>query len=233
MNRSRATILQCLRCLIAIIFAFAGNTTIATSQSIEHRIDFAREIQPILANHCWSCHGPDETSRQAELRLDIREQAIAKSAIVPGDDSTSELVHRIESTDEDSKMPPSTSKKPLNVKQRELLRRWIQQGATYSKHWAFETPVPTTPPLQAHVDGNVTGPIDRFVRDRLEREQIAFSPQADRGTLLRRVTLDLTGLPPTLDELNQFLSDSSDAAYETVVDRLLASEQYAERMAMS
>ena len=231
MNRSRATILQCLRCSIAIFFVFAGTSILAPAQSIEQRIDFAREIQPILANHCWSCHGPDETSRQAELRLDVREQAIAKSAIVPGDDSTSELVHRIESTDEDSKMPPSSSKKPLKEKQRELLRRWIQQGATYSKHWAFEAPVRTTPPMQAQVDGNAAGPIDRFVRDRLEREQIAFSPQADRRTLLRRVTLDLTGLPPTLDELNQFLSDSPDTAYEKVVDRLLASEQYAERMA--
>lgn len=233
MQRSFAPTLQFLRCSAATLFAFAGTSIVATAQSIEHRIDFAREIQPILANHCWSCHGPDETSRQAELRLDIREQALAKSAIVPGDDSTSELVHRIESADEDSKMPPSSSKKPLIEKQRELLRRWIQQGATYSKHWAFEAPVRPTPRMQAQGFGNDLSPIDQFVRDRLKREQIAFSPEADRGTLLRRVTLDLTGLPPTLDELNHFLSDSSGAAYEKVVDRLLASERYAERMAMS
>ena len=233
MHRSRATTLQFLHCSIAIFFAFAGTTILAAAQSIEHRIDFSREIQPILANHCWSCHGPDEKSRQAELRLDIREQALAKSAFVPGDDSTSELVRRIESIDEDSRMPPSSSKKPLNEKQKELLRGWIQQGATYSKHWAFEAPVRPTPPMQAQGDGDDLSPVDQFVRDRLKREQIAFSPQADRGTLLRRVTLDLTGLPPTLDELHQFLSDSSDKAYEKVVDRLLASERYAERMAMS
>jgi len=217
---------------MSLFHAFALTTNLATAQSPDRQIDFARDIQPILAIHCWSCHGPDETSRQAELRLDVRDQAIAKSAIVPGDDSTSELIHRIDSTDTDSKMPPDTSKKPLNEKQKELLRKWIQQGATYAKHWAFEAPGRTAPSSQSSSDRSL-GPIDQFVNDRLKQMQIDFSPRADRETLLRRVTLDLTGLPPTLEDLNQFLSDPSEAAYERVVDRLLASERYAERMAMA
>jgi hypothetical protein len=196
------------------------------------QVDFARDIRPILARHCWSCHGPDEKSRQADLRLDQREAAVAAGAVAPGDPSASELIARIESLDESQQMPPPEAKKPLSAPQKELLRTWINQGAEFRQHWAFALPRrPAVPDVQ-----NTAWPqneIDRFVLHRLEQEGLAPSPEADRAALLRRVTLDLTGLPPTLEELDAFLSDASPEAYSRVVDRLLASPRYAERMAMA
>lgn len=194
-------------------------------------VDFARDIQPILSQHCFACHGPDEQGRKGELRLDVRESAIGKKAIVAGDVAASHLVARIESTDEDEQMPPPATKKPLSAKQKELLKHWIEQGAKYTKHWAFVTP---QRPAVPNVDGNgwAKNAVDRFILQKLLSRNMTPSAEADRGTLLRRVTLDLTGLPPTNEELDAFLADTSDNAYEKVVDRLLASPQYAERMAM-
>ncbi|HUY88240.1 MAG TPA: DUF1549 domain-containing protein [Pirellulales bacterium] len=196
------------------------------------RVDFAREIRPILAQHCWSCHGPDEQARKAELRLDQRESAVAAKAIVPGDPAASELIARIESDDESLQMPPPEAKKPLSARQKELLRAWIGQGAEFHKHWAFV--VARRPALPEVRDASwPQNEIDRFVLQRLEQEGLAPSREADRAALLRRVTLDLTGLPPTLEELDAFLADASAEAYPRVVDRLLASPRYAERMAMA
>jgi Protein of unknown function (DUF1553)/Protein of unknown function (DUF1549)/Concanavalin A-like lectin/glucanases superfamily/Planctomycete cytochrome C len=208
---------------------FQFNPLLAQNLNSDSQIDFSSQIRPILAVHCYSCHGPDEHSRAAELRLDIREQALASSAFVPHDTSKSKLVERIMSHDEEYQMPPPDSKKPLTQKQKELLTQWIEQGAGYSNHWAFTTPIPirVTPTTQW---GN--NEIDAFVGKRLEQEKLKPSPKADRATLLRRVSLDLTGLPPTVDELKQFMEDSSEGAYERAVDRLLDSKQYAERMAL-
>ena len=193
-------------------------------------LSFNRDIRPILADNCFSCHGPDRSQRMAELRLDMREVAIGRGAIVPGNPEKSKLVARI-FADERRRMPPVYSHKHLTAAQKELLRRWIAQGAKYEPHWAFV-------PLPAHVPvPPVTGQawcrneIDRFVLARLEREGLRPSPEADRTTWLRRVTLDLTGLPPALSDGDAFLADRSPKAYEKVVERLLASPRYGERLA--
>ena len=219
-----------LHLLIALAF-FVQCVSPSRAQDADVAVDFASQIRPILASHCWTCHGPDEKSRAADLRLDIRENAVASSAIVPNDPSTSKLVERILSSDPESEMPPPSTKKPLSDKQKNLLQAWIRQGAVYSKHWAFTPPAKASfPKLQAAASGN--NAIDPFVEKRLEQEHLKPSAKADRSTLLRRVSLDLTGLPPTLDELNQFLNDPASDAYELAVDRLLASKAYAEKMAM-
>jgi hypothetical protein len=208
----------------------------AQSNSDTGSVDFTRDIRPILAAHCYACHGPDETSRAAELRLDLRDNAIGHSAIVPNDPGLSKLVERILSTDEESVMPPPSSKKPLSAPQKALLQKWIEQGAPYANHWAFETPTKQVPPAREQQDWqNKNWPrnvIDQFIGQQLANEGLQPSTQADRATLLRRVSLDLTGLPPTLEELHTYLSDSSENAYERAVDRLLASQHYAEKMAM-
>jgi len=192
--------------------------------------DFASQIKPILANHCWSCHGPDEQSRKADLRLDRRDDAISAKSIVPGNVAESLLAERIESTDPDSVMPPPETKKPLTLEQRQLLKDWINSGAKYSKHWSFAPPEKTSlannglaKPMWQH--------IDQQVALTLRAHGLIPSDLANRETLLRRVSLDLTGLPPTLEELDAFLKDTSDDAFEKAVDRLLQSDAYAERMA--
>ncbi len=193
-------------------------------------IDFSTQIRPILAAHCYSCHGPDENSRAAKLRLDIRDVAVAQSAIVPNEPSRSHLVERIMSTDSDLQMPPPSSKKPLTEAQKTLLTQWIEQGAAYSNHWAFLPPAISEVPEA--ISNWANNPIDHFVGKHLEQEKLKPSPKADRAALLRRVSLDLVGLPPTPAELNEFLNDTSDNAYERVVDRLLSSKHFAEKMAL-
>jgi hypothetical protein len=200
----------------------------------EPKVDYARDVQPILTNHCWSCHGPDEQARQADLRLDLRDPAIASGSIVPQDPTRSVLIERIEHQDAELIMPPPETKRPLTARQREVLRQWISEGALYANHWSFQPP--TSPSLPALSSPNTESarnwesPIDRFVLNRLQTEGLAPAPSADRATLLRRVTLDLTGLPPTLPEQEAFLADPNSDAYEKVVDRLLGSTAYAERM---
>nr|MCU0720459.1 DUF1549 domain-containing protein [Pirellula sp.] len=220
----------CLACLLLIA------PLRAQSNSDTGSVDFTKDIRPILAAHCYACHGPDETSRSADLRLDLRDNAIAHSAIVPNDPGLSKLVERILSTDEELVMPPPSSKKPLSESQKALLQKWIEQGAPYANHWAFEPPTkPVTPIIEQQDWKNKNWPsnaIDQFIGQQLANDKLEPSTQADRATLLRRVSLDLTGLPPTLEELNTFLSDSSHDAYERAVDRLLASQHYAEKMAM-
>ncbi len=214
-----------------LILMFSCSHLEAQTQTTNEPIDFSTQIRPILAAHCYSCHGPDENSRAAKLRLDVRESAIALSAIVPNDPGRSHLVERIMSTDDDQQMPPPSSKKPLSETQKALLSRWIEQGAPYSGHWSFVAPTkPDTPTLS---DSSwAINAIDKFIGKRLEQEKLTLAPKADRAALLRRVSLDLIGLPPTTEELNAFLSDSSENAYERAVDRLLSSKHFAEKMAL-
>ena len=193
-------------------------------------IDFNQEVRPILAQHCFACHGMDEHSRKAKLRLDLPESAHGKGksgeiAIVPGQPDKSELVRRIFSHDSDELMPPPESKKPMSDKDKAILRAWIAEGGKYQAHWAFSTP------KQAPLPQKDVHPIDAFVRDRLAKEGLKPSPEADRYVLVRRVTLDLTGVPPTPEEAEAFVSDKSPDAYEKLVDRLLASPRYGERWA--
>ena len=193
-------------------------------------VDFSRDVQPILADRCYKCHGPDDDSREAELRLDLRESAV-ESAILPGDSSGSELVRRITTGDADERMPPIDSHRPpLDQSQIELIRKWIDRGAQYSSHWAFQPPRRRDPPT---VDtGEVRNAIDRFLLARLQNQHLEPSRPADRRTLARRLSFDLVGLPPTPDEVQQFADDPSAGSYEKLVDRLLASKHFGERMAM-
>jgi hypothetical protein len=194
-------------------------------------VDFGRDILPILSDNCFRCHGPDARARKAGLRLDTPEGALRKAdpVIVPGKSAASELVRRIASTSAEVVMPPPKSNRKLSPRQIELLRQWIDQGARWGRHWALEKPGrPALPRLR---DGTwPRNAIDAFVLARLEADGLKPSPEAARETLIRRVTLDLTGLPPTPEEVDNFLADRSPDAYERLVDRLLASPHYGERM---
>ena len=203
---------------------------LTTSALCADDINYNRDIRPILSDKCFYCHGPDESHREADLRLDV-EEAAKDYAVVPSEPDDSELIARITSDDADERMPPAESGKTLTQSEIELLRRWIEQGAKYQGHWSF-TP-PTRPKLPEVKQGDwVRNPIDNFVLARQEACGLTPSPIADRATLLRRVSLDLTGLPPTPAEVDGFLKDDSPQAYEKVVDRLLKSERYGERMAL-
>ena len=195
-------------------------------------IRFNTHIRPLLSDRCFSCHGPDEKHREADLRLDQREGATGESGgpvvIVPGKTSASEILKRITSTDPDTVMPPPASKKPrLTASEVELMTKWIEAGAAYEGHWAFLPVREERPPDVKTANSN--NPIDLFIQDRLQRAGLSPSPEADRATLIRRVTLDLTGLLPTPEEIEQFVNDPSPAAYGRLVDRLLASPHYGER----
>ena len=191
--------------------------------------NFSRDILPILSDNCFACHGPDAKAREAELRLDQQEGALRteKPIILPGKSGESELMKRILSTDPEAVMPPPKSGRKLTAPQKELLKAWIDSGAKWGKHWAFE---PIRRPVVPELKSQIRNPIDAFVRARLEREGLTPSPEAAKHTLIRRVTLDLTGLPPTLEELDAFLADQSPDAYDKVVDRLLKSPRFGERM---
>ena len=199
-------------------------------------VDFNRQIRPILAEHCYQCHGPDEAKRKAGLRLDQPEGAAQRlksgvRAVVPGRAAESRLLEVITSADPDEHMPPASTGKQLSADQVSVLRRWIEEGATWRGHWAYQPIADPEPPAVKQAGWGRNG-IDAFVLARLESEGLAPSPEADRRTLLRRVTLDLTGLPPTVEEVDAFLADASAGAYETLVDRLLSSQAYGERMAV-
>ncbi len=196
-------------------------------------VDFSRDILPILSDKCFHCHGPDAKARKANLRFDTKEGAFrlrkGKSVIVPGDSAASELIRRI-TADEEERMPPPDSNRTLTTKQIDLFKKWVEEGAKWGRHWAFEPPRRPQVP-QPHHRNWIRTDLDAFILARLEREGLQPSPEAPRATWLRRVTLDLTGLPPTLAEMDAFLADKSANAYEKVVDRLLASPRYGERMA--
>ncbi|WP_372894643.1 DUF1553 domain-containing protein [Stieleria sp.] len=193
-------------------------------------IDFNRDIRPILSDNCFLCHGPSESTREADLRLDVRQSAIDSGMLVAGQPEDSEVIARVFSEDADSLMPPPDSNKRLTDTQRNLLKQWVAQGATYQEHWAF------VPPRKAPgVDA--ANPVDHFIGQRLHEHGLTFSPPADLRTLIRRVSLDLTGMAPTPEQVEQFLADADslgiDLAYEALVDRLLASEDYGERMTLA
>ena len=214
---------QPLSCVLSIL-------ALLTSAGRAQDVDFNREIRPILAEHCFACHGPDSAKRKAELRLDNREGAI-EAAVVPQDSAASELIHRVTSEDPDEQMPPvGASQKRLSSQQIKLLRQWIDGGARYDEHWSFVAPKRSELPTvdnsrwRAHA-------IDRFAAANHSREKIESSAEADRGTLIRRLSLDLTGLPPTVKDVESFLNDESEDAYEKVVDRLLGSRHYGEHRA--
>jgi cytochrome c553 len=222
--------------VIAALTVCAADAAPATAPALA-RIEFNRDIRPIVSDTCFKCHGRDKNARQAELRLDLRDEATKPHGddklipIVPGDLAHSEAWRRISSKDPDDQMPPPDSHLVLSDKQKETIRRWIEQGAEYQPHWSFlavkETKVPA-------VKGRAwpRNEIDAFVLARLEAEKLEPSPPADKRSLIRRVTLDLTGLPPTPAEVEAFVNDSSTGAYERAVDRLLASPRYGERMAL-
>ncbi|MEY4446419.1 MAG: hypothetical protein RL444_1532 [Verrucomicrobiota bacterium] len=191
------------------------------------KVDYNEDVRPILSENCFYCHGPDGNKRKAKLRLDVRADALAKKAFVPGDADASELIKRLYSTDSDEVMPPPDSHRTVTPAQKEILRRWVAEGAEYKEHWAYVTPV--RPALPANGEKN---PVDTFVVEKLAKVGLTLSPEAPKATLLRRLSLDLTGLPPTPEETAAFLADNSSEAYDKQVDRLMASPHYGERMVL-
>ncbi|MEW6302422.1 MAG: PSD1 and planctomycete cytochrome C domain-containing protein [Verrucomicrobiota bacterium] len=197
-------------------------------------VNFTRDIRPILSDKCFACHGPDEKKRKADLRLDVKTEAFRDlggyHAIVPGKPAQSELLKRITTKNEDDVMPPPKSGKSLKPEEVALFKRWIEQGAKWEEHWAFVPP--EKPALPKVKDAKwPRSPMDQFILARLDKERLKPSPEADKETLIRRVTFDLTGLPPTPKEIDEFLADTTEGAYERVVDRLLKSPRYGEHMA--
>jgi hypothetical protein len=211
-----------------LVLAVAASSAVAS----ETPVDYDRDVRPILSEHCFACHGPDEAARKADLRLDQKADALADrddgAAVVPGDPESSNLVFRVEVDDSVLRMPPAKFKKPLTREQKDTLRQWVAQGAEWSKHWAF------SPPKRPEVPGTsnpgwVRTPVDAFILGRLDREHLRPSPEASRETLIRRLSLDLIGLPPSIEEVDAFLADTGPGAYDRLVERLLASPHYGER----
>ncbi|BBO34713.1 hypothetical protein PLANPX_4325 [Lacipirellula parvula] len=230
MVRRGTFLLQQFAAAAAICSWFAVNLASASDA-----LQFNRDIRPILSDKCFACHGPEAASREGGFRLDLRESAVGEAdsgsiPVVPDQPDASELIARITSDDESLRMPPADSHKTLTPEEVDTLRRWIAQGAEWQQHWSFTAPVRPDLPAVEH-ENWPRGPIDRFIVARLEQEQLAPVAEADRTTLLRRVTLDLTGLPPTPAEVDAFLADNRPDAYERAVDKLLASPRYGEHMA--
>jgi len=205
--------------------------SLTTMTGVDKPIDFNRDIRPILSENCFYCHGQDANKRKADLRLDVREDAIKTGSITPGNLAKSELVTRIHSADASLLMPPPKSNRRLNAEQKKLLERWVQEGAVYNTHWAFVKPNRPASPSMKNKEW-IRNPIDAFVLAKLEQAGLAPSPEADRTTLIKRLSIDLTGLPPTPAEVEGFLADKSENAYGNVVDRLMASRHFGERMAL-
>ncbi len=218
------------RCALAltslVLFPLSAPAQVATAPAA---IDFNRDVRPILSNNCFQCHGPDEQVRKAKLRLDTADGA-KEFAVVPGKPDASELIARIVSKEPDEVMPPPKHGKPLSVREVEILKRWITDGANYSVHWSHAKPVKPLVPRVANLPATAN-PIDNFIRARLARERMAPAPEADRHTLVRRAALDLTGLPPTLEEVEEFIADRAPNAYEKMIDRLMAKPAFGEHWA--
>ncbi|MFT5094960.1 MAG: hypothetical protein ACI93T_003804, partial [Porticoccaceae bacterium] len=233
-------------CLLVCAFVLSlecsrdrDDSEVLAADSPAQAIQYNRDVRPILADKCFHCHGPDAAARQADLRLDKREDVLADRdghrAIVPGEAANSELIRRVLSKDDDERMPPPDSGVSLTVEEIEILRRWIQQGAEYQTHWSFIPP--ERPPLP-EVENEVWAKdaIDRFVFAKLEREGLKPSREATAATLVRRISLDLTGLPPTVAEVavfEQAWKQDAAAAIQSLIDRLLKSPRYGEHMAVS
>ncbi|MEQ1854714.1 MAG: DUF1549 domain-containing protein, partial [Chthoniobacteraceae bacterium] len=195
-------------------------------------VEFNRDVRPILSDKCFACHGFDAKTRKADLRLDLPEGAFADNdgvrAVVPGDLKKSEAWLRIISTVEDEVMPPPKSHKTMSAAEKDVIKRWIEQGAKYQKHWAFIAPQrPVVPEIQSP-KFQIRNPIDAFVLSRLEREGLKPAPEADRRVLARRLALDLTGLPPKPEEVEAFVKDTAPDAYEKLVAKFMATPQWGE-----
>ncbi len=219
--------------LLPLVLWVTASVLVSFSRpSAASELKFNRDVRPILSEHCFACHGPDSASRKADLRLDRRAEALEHGAIVPSKPDDSELIRRVFSGDYDDVMPPPETKRTLTSEQKELLKRWVAEGAEYESHWAF-LPVPDDVPVPVPSKNGdwIRSPMDAFVLDRLQREKLEPAEAATREKWIRRVSFDLTGLPPTLEEIDAFLADQSPRAFEAVVDRLLASPAYGERMA--
>ncbi len=220
-----------------LLKAILPGAILALHLSAAPPVDFSRDVRPILSDNCFACHGPDEASRQAGLRFDIEDgpkkaRGDRPPVIVPGDPEASLILKRVAPADPAMQMPPPYSdRKPLTEQEVATLRAWIEQGAKFQSLWSFNAPVKPTEPIVRN-RAWVRNPIDTFILARLEKEGLSPAPEASRAQLLRRVSFDLTGLPPTLAELDAFLADTSPNAYEKTVDRLLASPRYGERMAV-
>jgi mono/diheme cytochrome c family protein len=219
---------------LLFVLAFASTPALCAAAS-PAPIDFAREIRPILAKNCFACHGTDEKHREGGLRLDLRDAATkkledGKTAIVPGHTEASELVRRIIASDASERMPPADANASLTKEQIDLLTRWVGEGAKYSLHWSFEKPALSAVPRVSHASWTA-GPVDRFVLAKLHEAGLKPSPAADRHALIRRLSLDLRGLPPSPHEVDTFVRDKSPAAYARLVDRFLADPAFGERLA--
>ena len=208
------------------VFFVLGATSVAVAA--DKPVDFVRDVRPILSDTCFKCHGPDENARQGELRLDL--EVAARKVLSPGKPADSELLKRITSRDPDHRMPPADSKRTLSSREINILQRWVKQGGRYKAHWSFQ-PVAAVQVPAVKNGGWCRSPIDRFVLSRLEAGGVVPTREAARERLIRRVTFDLTGLPPTLEQIDAFLADKSDKAFDKVVDRLLESPAFGERMA--
>jgi Protein of unknown function (DUF1553)/Protein of unknown function (DUF1549)/Concanavalin A-like lectin/glucanases superfamily/Planctomycete cytochrome C len=215
-----------LCCGNTAILAFLIACCSGTAQAAD-KLQYNRDIRPLLSEHCFTCHGPDSASRKADLRLDMREVAVEHDAIVPGKPGMSSLVSRINSSDADEIMPPPATKKSLTAAQKELLRQWIAEGAEYQPHWSLVAPARPLAPAVKNAAW-VKNPIDAFVLAKLEALGLAPAAEADRRTLARRLSLDLTGLPPEPKLVEQFVHDKSAGAYEAFVERLLESQHWGE-----
>ncbi len=240
-SRKKPMLLRCLfPVVLLLVFSCAPNLPESVEMAMDElpeQLDFNIHVKPILSDNCFSCHGPDEAARQGGVRLDLAEAAFTpseesgKTPIKPGKPGKSELVQRILSEDAAYQMPTPESHLQLSDRDKAILIRWIESGAEYKKHWAFIPPKKPEAPQSAFTDWSQQ-PIDRFVAKKLEENQLAPSSRASKELLLRRLSLDLTGLPPTLEEMDAFLADDSEQAWEKQVDRLLASPHYGEQMAM-
>ncbi len=223
-------------CWLTLIAAMSGPLALVAAESpVVPRVEFNRDIRPILSDKCFTCHGPDSAKRQAGLRLDVRESAVAERdggsrAFAPGSSSSSESLRRVMSADPDEVMPPAKSGAKLSPREIDLLKKWLDDGAVYQPHWSFIALKAVVPPTTMQ-SKEARSPIDLFIRSQLDRERLVATPEADRTTLLRRVSFDLIGLPPSPNEVDAFTADSSPDAFEKLIDRLLASPRYGERMA--
>ncbi|MEC9091935.1 MAG: DUF1549 domain-containing protein, partial [Planctomycetota bacterium] len=229
MNHSLSGLIAALGWVLFCSWTTAGTPANAQQSSIE----FNRDIRPILSDRCFQCHGPDDQKREGNIRFDLETEAKKNlggyRAIVPGDSQHSELVTRIFSEDSDERMPPEISGKSLSAAEKELLKQWINQGAEFQKHWSFQKPV--APPLPKVQDQSwPVNEIDFFVLNKLELNKVQPSPRADERTLVRRLYIDLIGLLPSPQEVNDYVKDPSNQAYEKLVNRLLASKHFGERM---
>jgi len=219
----------------ALMLVLAARCTVAADAPIPAVIEFNRDIRPILSENCYACHGPDGHKREAELRLDTEAGLFGagakKQPVIPGKVTESELIKRITSSAADQLMPPADSGKTLSPRDIAVVKKWVEQGAKWQGHWAFIVPTRSVPPAVTE-PGFTRNEIDQFILARLQGAGLKHVPEADRTTLIRRLSFDLTGLPPTIDEVDRFVADTSPDAYEKLVDRILESPHYGERMAL-